>query len=616
MSIDRKKIIMVDDDRTNLTVASEMLGDKYTTFTVTSGNKLFGLLEKVMPDIILLDVEMPEMSGYEVIKMLKNSEKHAHVPVIFLTSLLDPENEVKGLSLGAVDYLYKPFAKELLRKRIEMHLLMEYQKRELKRYTDDLEGMVFEKTQTVFELQNAILKTVAELVECRDNITGGHIERTQNYLKLLITRLLESGTYADELSTWDIDLLVMSSQLHDVGKISVKDDILMKPGKLTSEEFAEMQRHAEFGRQIIERIGGSTSENAFLEHAKILAGSHHERWDGSGYPDGLKGEEIPLQGRLMAVVDVYDALTNKRPYKEAFTHEKSVEVIKEGAGAHFDPKIVDVFLKHEQEFASGKITHHRLLSYPQFLLRLRSKKNRKSRFFSEKSGVFPIYRRHLGLWSNDNADYESTTPARLNTIFKTVSSIANIRNDTKGSPSKKIQHYLQIFVNALLQHDRFRDEVLTWDIEIFLMSAQLHDVGKTAISSNVLDKTEKLTDDEFEDVKSHVGFGSKIIRLIRGLVDNESLLHHAEILAGSHHEKWDGTGYPKGLRGKEIPLQGRIMAVVDVYNALTHHRPHRSMYNHKEAVDIIESLSGTQFDPDLVAVFLEHEDKFERAMAV
>ena len=616
MSTDRKKIIMVDDDRTNLTVASEMLGDKFTTFTVTSGKKLFGLLEKVMPDIILLDVEMPEMSGYEVIKVLKNSEKHAHIPVIFLTSLIDPENEVTGLSLGAVDYLYKPFARELLLKRIEIHLLMEYQKRELKRYTDDLEGMVFEKTQTVFELQNAILKTVAELVECRDNITGGHIERTQNYLKLLITRLLESGTYADELSTWDIDLLVMSSQLHDVGKISVKDCILMKPGKLTREEFAEMQRHTEFGRKIIERIGGNTSENAFLEHAKILAGSHHERWDGSGYPDGLKGEEIPLQGRLMAVVDVYDALTNKRPYKEALTHQEAVEIIKEGAGTLFDPKIVGIFLKHEREFASFRIADHRFVSQPQFLQKQRSKRGKKRLFFSEKSGIAPIYRRHLGLWSDYNAGHKPTTPARLNTIFKTVSSIANVRSDKNGCPSKKIQRYLQVFVNALLQHDDFRDEVSAWDIEIFLMSAQLHDVGKTAISNSVLDKTEKLTEDEFEDVKNHVGFGSKIIRLIRELVDNENLLHHAEILAGSHHEKWDGTGYPKGLRGKEIPLQGRIMAVVDVYNALTHHRPHRNMYNHKEAVDIIESLSGTQFDPDLVEVFLEHEDKFERAMAV
>ena len=254
MESDRKKIIMVDDDSTNLSIARKMLVEKYTTFTVASGDKLFGMLEKVVPDMILLDIEMPDMNGYEVIKILKSTEKHAHIPVIFLTSLIEPENEIKGLNLGAVDYLYKPFVQELLLKRIEMHLLMEYQKRELKRYTDNLEGMVFEKTKNVFELQNAILKTVAELVECRDNITGGHIERTQGYLKLLVNRLQENGVYADELSTWDLDLLVMSSQLHDVGKISVKDDILMKPGKLTDEEFEEMQKHAEFGSRIIKRM--------------------------------------------------------------------------------------------------------------------------------------------------------------------------------------------------------------------------------------------------------------------------------------------------------------------------------------------------------------------------
>ena len=356
MEHDRKMIIMVDDDRTNLTVAKNTLSARYDVFTVPSGGKLFTLLEKVTPDLILLDVEMPEMDGYEVIRALKASANTSAIPVIFLTARIDPENEVKGLSLGAVDYITKPFSRQLLLQRIELHLQLESQRLELKRYAGDLEGMVKEKTQSVVELKNAVLRTVAELVEYRDNITGRHIERTQIYLRLLVDMLLRDCIYADELSSWDIDLFVMSSQLHDVGKISIKDEILMKPGKLTVEEFEEMKKHASLGRKIIEQMQEKTPENAFLEHAKILAGSHHEKWDGSGYPLGAKGGEIPLEGRLMALVDVYDALTNDRPYKKAFSHETAVEIIKEGLGKHFDPLICETFLRYESEFDKAEYT--------------------------------------------------------------------------------------------------------------------------------------------------------------------------------------------------------------------------------------------------------------------
>jgi len=350
MKTNKNKIIIVDDDTTNLAVARKIFADKYTVFTVASGGKLLEMLAKVTPDMILLDVEMPEMNGYAVIKTLKDSEKYAAIPVIFLTAKIEPENEMKGLSLGAVDYIYKPFSPELLVKRIETHLLLQAQKQELKRYSTNLECMVQEKTQAVHELKDAILSTVAELVECRDGITGGHIERTQNYLQLLVRSLLEDDIYAEELSQWDMKLFVMSSQLHDVGKISIKDSILQKPGKLTDEEFEEMKKHAAFGKRIIERIEKKTKETAFLQYAKVLAGSHHEKWDGTGYPEGLKGEEIPLQGRLMALADVYDALTNERPYKRAFSHKEAVVIIREGVGKHFDPEIAGVFLKYEHKF--------------------------------------------------------------------------------------------------------------------------------------------------------------------------------------------------------------------------------------------------------------------------
>jgi putative two-component system response regulator len=326
-----------------LAVAKSNLADTYTVFTAPSGEKMFFLLEVVMPDIILLDVDMPDMDGYQVIELLKKDEKTVHIPIIFLSSKIDPESEIKGLNLGAVDYITKPFSRELLLKRLELHILLGQQKRKLTQHNLTL-------VNTVSELQNTILKTVAELVECRDKITGGHIERTQYYLKRLVELLLEHDIYTDEISSWDFEQFILSSQLHDVGKIQIKDDLLGKPGKLTDEEMEEMKKHTLYGVEIIKRIEENTTENSFLHYAGIFACSHHEKWNGEGYPYGLKGEEIPLHGRLMAIVDVYDALTNIRPYKNALSHEEAMEIIKETKGTHFDPLISDVFIMHEAEF--------------------------------------------------------------------------------------------------------------------------------------------------------------------------------------------------------------------------------------------------------------------------
>ena len=567
----RGLIVMVDDDITNLTVAKNNLTDKYDFITEPSGKKLFLLLEKLTPDLILLDIEMPEMDGYEVIKILKSTGKTAHIPVIFLTAKIDPENEVKGLNLGAVDYITKPFSRELLIKRIELHLLFEAQKKELMNYSLNLESEVNKKTKTVFELQNAILKTVSELVEFRDNVTGGHIERTQHYLNMLVDFLLEHGVYTEELSSWDINLFIMSSQLHDVGKISIKDDILKKSGELTDEEFEEMKKHTVYGEDIIKRMEKNTTENAFLQHAEILAGNHHEKWNGEGYPRCLKGTEIPLQGRLMAIVDVYDALTNDRPYKTAFTHEEAVEIIESGLGTHFDPLIDEVFLVHEKEFKNAEIN--------------------KIDF--------------------DVAYDKLKSANKVHTTLKMVASIVDSRNGVIQGRSESMRQYLEIFINALLRHEHYKAEISTWDTELFLVSAQLHDVGKMAVNINILNKSEKLTADEFEDVKTHADFGVRIIQQIKENIDDSSLLYHAEALAGSHHEKWDGTGYPLGLKGKDIPLQGRIMAIVDVYEALVNDRPHRERKTHKEAVEIIRNGSGTHFDPELIEIFLEIEKEFD-----
>lgn len=350
MESKRKKIMLVDDNIVNLSIGKNALIDKYDVFTVPSGQKLFSILEKITPDLILLDIEMPEMNGYEVIKILKSKEETRDIPVMFLTAKNDTGSELEGFSLGAIDYISKPFSIPLLLKRIEVHLLVESQKSALQDYNENLQEMVNQKTKAVFELKNAVLNTFAELVECRDDITGSHIERTQNFLRILVDAMVKEKVYENEISKWDIDLFIQSSQLHDVGKIAIKDSILLKPGKLTDEEFEQMKKHTVFGVEVIKKIKESTTERTFLDQAEILAGTHHEKWNGEGYPKGLSGYDIPLQGRLMAVADVYDALISKRSYKNAFTHAQAVEIIKESSGAHFDPKLVEVFLKYEKHF--------------------------------------------------------------------------------------------------------------------------------------------------------------------------------------------------------------------------------------------------------------------------
>jgi len=562
----REIIVIVDDDSTYLTIGKSTLSEKYDVFTTSSGERLFSLLEKLSPDLILLDIRMPEMDGYEVIKRLKSSGRTRNIPVIFLTSRIDPVSEIKGLNLGAVDYITKPFSRELLLKRIDLHIMYERQRKELLKHNLNLESEIDRKTKTVLELQNTVLKTVAELVERRDNVTGGHIERTQHYLRLLIDYMIEQGSYADEVSDWDVGLLIMSSQLHDVGKISIKDSILMKPGRLSEDEFDEMRKHTTYGVDIIRRIEESTSESAFLCYAETMAGSHHERWDGRGYPHGLVGENIPLQGRLMAIIDVYDALTNDRPYKKAYTHEEAIGIIRGGYGTQFDPILCGVFLSHEDSFRNMDIDED--------------------------------------IFSDMHDDLRMTIEA--------VSDAVGERSGKEHGYVERMRRYLGILVNEMLGYDNFREAVMAWDLDLFLLSAHLHDVGNIAVADHILNKTDELSEKEFADIINHVEFGLQVIRQAKETLADGSMLHHAEMLVGNHHEKWDGSGYPRGLKGKRIPLQGRIMAIVDVYDALTTDRPHRRRKTHAAAVEAIRRGSGKQFDPDLVEVFLACEKDFKR----
>ena len=353
----RHKIILVDDNMTNLSMGRNMLKTFYEVYPAPSAAKLFEILENVIPDLVLLDIEMPEMDGYQAIKKMKANPRFLDIPVIFLTAKSDESSELEGFDMGAVDYIAKPFSGPLLLKRIANQLLIVRQKNDLlasraalKDYADNLEIKVRDKTKEVINLQNAVLATVADLVEFRDKLTGGHVVRTQLYLKALTDELIRRGIYAEEIEKWDMDFFLASAQLHDVGKIAISDLILNKPAKLTPEEFEVMKTHVIVGIEGIKKIIQKTEEHAFLDHALLIAGTHHEKWDGTGYPMGLKGKDIPLEGRLMAIADVYDALITVRSYKEAFTHKEAYKIIVDSSGTHFDPDLVEVFKNVEGAF--------------------------------------------------------------------------------------------------------------------------------------------------------------------------------------------------------------------------------------------------------------------------
>jgi len=335
-----------------------MLRTFYEAYPAISAFKLFEILETIIPDLILLDIDMPQVNGFEVIKRLKSDERYTNIPVIFLTASNDAINELEGFDLGAADYISKPFSAPVLLKRIENQLLIISNKRELmasqaiiKDYAENLEKMVQQKTDEVIRLQDTILNTIANLVEFRDKSTGCHITRTQRYLETLIDEMYKQDVYSEELDRWNIDHFLHSALLHDVGKIAITDLILNKPEKLTSSEFDVIKTHVSAGIEVIGNILASTDSSDFLRHALLVAGTHHEKWDGSGYPLGLKGKSIPLEGRLMAIADVFDALISERPYKKAFAIEEAIKIIADGSGTHFDPEIVKVFISVSDNLA-------------------------------------------------------------------------------------------------------------------------------------------------------------------------------------------------------------------------------------------------------------------------
>ena len=330
-----KKIFVVDDNLTNLLAAKNNLESHYQVFTMSSAMKMFELFKKVTPNLILLDIKMPEMDGFEALACLKSNPSYSDIPVIFLTSNTDVAMEARGFELGVIDFITKPFSPQVLLNRIKTHL--------------DVDELVHKRTAQIRRLQDSIITVLADAIEERDNETGGHNDRTAAYIKILIKALQERDVYVDEINGWVLDMVVSSARLHDMGKIHVQDTILNKPAKLDNDEYEEMKLHTIEGARIIDKMIEQTGEVEFLNNAKLFAEYHHERWDGTGYPHGLTGTSIPLQGRIMAIVDVYDALVSKRPYKEALTVEDAIQIITASAGKFFDPRIVEVFLEVQDQ---------------------------------------------------------------------------------------------------------------------------------------------------------------------------------------------------------------------------------------------------------------------------
>lgn len=343
-------VLIVDDTKFNIKILEDTLGSDYHLSVAMDGKSALKFMEQVVPDIILLDIMMPEMDGFEVFSKVKEDNRLKDIPVIFLSAVTDINSKARAFEMGAVDYITKPFEVPEVKARVQTHLSLQLAQKELAMQNEILNIKVEERTREIALTQEATLETIANLAEYRDPETGGHINRTKGYIKVLGERLKEHPKYKDIINDTLINNYYKACPLHDIGKIGIRDEVLLKPGKLTPSEFEEMKQHTVIGYETLKMAANQLGNNSFLTDAMEFALHHHEKWDGTGYPDGLKGEKIPISCRLMAIADVYDALISKRIYKEAFSHDKSVSIILEGNGTHFDPELIDVFKEINEEF--------------------------------------------------------------------------------------------------------------------------------------------------------------------------------------------------------------------------------------------------------------------------
>ncbi|MDR1690015.1 MAG: response regulator [Clostridiales bacterium] len=381
MEQNRKTILIVDDNPSNLTTGKNLLKLFYEVYPVPSAARMFDILTKVTPNLILLDIDMPEMDGYEAIKRLKSSENYADIPVIFLTSQSDEKSEMRGFDLGAADYVFKPFSPPLLIRRIKTQLLIAEQRQTITQNVKELSEIVrintlnqilhnesarsgalasaAAKKTELNSRQNAIMNIIVTLIGLHDKSCGEQIIRIRAYMKALITGLIRMEQHLSVISDWDMDLMLQSAGLYDVGKLGVPENILNKYTKLLPEEEDILKTHVPAGVDTITKIMNETEEYDLFNYALSIIGFHHERWDGKGYPHGLRGEEIPLEARLMAIADAYNEMITWKQYKKTYTHDEAAKVIEEGSASSFDPALVDVFFYMENEIR--EITHNYLI---------------------------------------------------------------------------------------------------------------------------------------------------------------------------------------------------------------------------------------------------------------
>jgi putative two-component system response regulator len=344
-------ILVVDDTPENIDVLAGTLRPEFLVRAATSGDKALRIAQSDRPpDLILLDIMMPGMDGYETCRQLKTNPISHHIPVMFITALTGADDEARGLKLGAVDYITKPFMPDLVRARVRNQL-------ELKRHRDHLEELVEERTREILLLQDLTIESMGTLAEYRDPETGGHIKRTQNYFRALALYLINKPGFREDLDPQSITLMFKSAPLHDLGKIAIRDSILLKPGKLSPEEFEEMKQHSRLGYESIQTVARKMGDSSFLRFAMEIALSHHERWDGAGYPNQLSDSSIPVTGRIMAVADVYDALISKRVYKSPHSHQDAINYMLAHRGSQFDPAVVDAFIALENDFRQIALKH-------------------------------------------------------------------------------------------------------------------------------------------------------------------------------------------------------------------------------------------------------------------
>ena len=350
--IEKATILIVDDTVDNLNLMNSLLKHEYKIKIANSGEKALRIAgTEQPPDLILLDIMMPGMDGYEVCQQLKLEPKTKHIPVIFLTAKSEIEDEKNGLVLGAVDYITKPISPPIVIARVKNHLALKAMSDFLRNQNEFLESEVDKRTREILAIQDVTILAMASLAETRDSDTGNHIRRTQYYVKALAEKLRNHPRFSQFLTDGNINMLFKSAPLHDIGKVGIPDRILLKPGSLEPHEFEIMKSHTTLGYEAIVHAEKSLGVDVdFLFFAKTIALSHQEKWDGSGYPQGLAGDDIPIPARLMAVADVYDALICRRVYKEGMPHEQAVLIMIEGRGKHFDADMLDAFLEIQEEF--------------------------------------------------------------------------------------------------------------------------------------------------------------------------------------------------------------------------------------------------------------------------